>query len=123
MVLLLRQCLGTAGKVCNRFLPVKDKDPNLFCISCRGKGCKADSQCGDGHDWDDKMWHKVNDHHMKLAAPREKKEERKAKAVLLSSFFGFSPTMPIPLCELSSLVVPSLFYSVAPNQWIIISMA
>ena len=51
------------------------------------------------------MWHKVSSYHSKLAIQRERKKERKAKAAPYhSSFSGFSPSMPVPLCKLSSSV-------------------
>ena len=97
------QCSGTLEKVCNCFLPARDKDPHLLCSSCRGRECNIDDCCVDYHSWDDEMWHKVSDYHAKLAVQRERKKERKAKAASSSSSFScFSSFMPVPLCELSS---------------------
>ena len=50
MVMLLCQCLGTAGKLCNPFLPSKDKDSYSLCTSCRCKECNAEDRCSDCHD-------------------------------------------------------------------------
>ena len=59
---------------------------------------------------------------MKLAAQRERKKERKAKVASTSSSV-FSPTMPIPLCSLSSsfdnVVVSSVASSPASSSPII----
>ena len=68
LVLSLQQCHRTSCKVCNCFLLTKDKDSHLLSVSCRGKECSGDSRWGDCHDWDDGMWLKVNDYHVKLAA-------------------------------------------------------
>ena len=46
---MVSSCLGTSGKVCNGFLPAKDKDLHLLCVSCRGKECPADDHCDDCH--------------------------------------------------------------------------
>ena len=47
------------------------------------------------------MWSKVSNYLCKLAVQRE----RKAKAASSSSIFsGFSPSMPVPLCDLSCLL-------------------
>ena len=35
------QCLDTASKVCIGFLPPKDNDYNVLCISRYGKSCTA----------------------------------------------------------------------------------
>ena len=103
MVFLLRQCPENAGKVCNRFLPVRDNDPHQFCASCRGKTCNIDDRCEDCHDWTDYMWHRLGEYLAKLSVQQERKKERRAKAASSSSSFsGFSPSMPVPLCQLSS---------------------
>ena len=59
MASLLRQCPGTAGKVCNCFLPTRDKDPHFLCTSCSVKECNDDDFCTDCHDWGDTMWQRV----------------------------------------------------------------
>ena len=82
MVPSLCQCPGTTEKVCNRFLPARDKDPHRLCSSCRGKVCSISDRCGDCRDWDDEMWTKVGEYHAKLALLGERKKERKVKAVL-----------------------------------------
>ena len=97
MVSSLHQYLGTAGKVCNRFLLARDKDPHLLYVSCRAKKRSADDRCSNCHDWDDNIWQKVSD---KLAAQRERKTKASFSS---SSFFEFPPSMPIPLCDLSCL--------------------
>ena len=80
-----------------------DNEPHLLCVACWGKECNIDDKCGDCHDWKGEMWHKVSSYHSKLAMQRERKKERKAKAASShSSFSGFSPSMPVPHCELSS---------------------
>ena len=98
MTALPCQCPGTAGKVCTRFLPAKDKDPHLLCTNCRHKECNAEDLCGECHNWSDEMWIKVIDFISKLAAQREKKEERKVKS---SSLSGFLSSKSILLSELS----------------------
>ena len=57
----LHQYPETVGKMCNCFLPARDKDPHLSCNSCRGKECNVDNCCGNCHDRDDTMWHRVSD--------------------------------------------------------------
>ena len=59
---------GTTGKVCNPFLPAKDKDFHVLCTSFFfGKCCTADDRFSDCHDWADKIWEKVSVYHEKLA--------------------------------------------------------
>ena len=65
-----------AGIVCNYFLPARDKDLYILCISCISKECNIDDHCCDCHDWDDTKWQRMSDNHIKLAVQREK--ERKA---------------------------------------------
>ena len=48
-------CLDVAGKVCNCFLPVKDKDPHTLSNSCRGN-CKTDYHCSYCLDRTDELW-------------------------------------------------------------------
>ena len=74
-------------------------DPHSLCCACCGNECNADNRCSECYTWNSDKWNQVNKYHLKLAAQREKKE-RKAKAS--SSFFGFSPLMPVPLMYLSS---------------------
>ena len=77
------QCPGTAGKICNWFLPARDKDLQLLCDDC----------CSDCHHWDNNMWQKVSDYHAKLATQTERKKKRKIKAAffffLFLSVFSF----------------------------------
>ena len=65
--------------------------------------------CGDCHDWDDEMWQKVSFYHSRLVIQQERKA---IAASSLSSFCGFSPSMPNPQCELSfsleSVIVTSV---------------
>ena len=101
MVSSLYQYLGLAGKVWNLFLPAVDKDPHSLCSICRGKGCNADGQCSNCHDWIDDMWMKLSAYRTKLAVQWEK--DRKGKAFLPPFFSGFwLSDLPIPLGELSS---------------------
>ena len=51
----------------NLFLPVVNKDINIFCNACRGKECSADDHCSDCYDWSYKMWAEVSDYCVKLA--------------------------------------------------------
>ena len=67
-------------------------------MSCRAKECNIDDRCSSCHDCDDEMWLQVSSYRSKLALQQEKK----AKAASSSSFSGFSPSLPGPLCELSS---------------------
>ena len=72
-------------------------------IHCHGKECSSDDKCSECYEWSEGMWHKISDYHLKLASQRETKKERKAKASSpFSSFFGFSPSMLVPLTCLSS---------------------
>ena len=65
--------------------------------------CNIDNQCEDCHDWGDDMWNRVGEYHAKLPLQWERKKERKAKAASSSSSFsGFSHSVPVPLCQLSS---------------------
>ena len=108
MVSSLRQCPGTAEKVCSLFLPARDKEPRLLYSSCRGEECNIDDGCGDYYFWDDDMWQKVNKYHAKLAL------ERNAKAASSSSSFsGFTLSMPVPLCNLSFSFDSAVVTSVA----------
>ena len=87
----------------NRCLPAVDKNPHTLCNSCGGRECSADDRCGDFYNWSDEMWAEVSHYHFKLAAQREKKKKRMAKASSSpSSFTGFLPSMPVPLHNLSS---------------------
>ena len=97
------KCPGVEGKVCNRFLPTKDNDPHRFFTSCRGKTWGLNDHCEECHDWSDKRCLCVSEYMNKMSAQHEKKHERKAKASS-SSFLGFSPAMPVPLCQLLSPV-------------------
>ena len=60
------------------------------------------------------MWQKVSAYRSKFAVHCEKKE-RKAKSASSSfSFSGFSPSMPVPLCEWSSSM-PKVIMTYAPS--------
>ena len=102
MVSTPRQCSDVAGKVCNHFLPVKDKEPYTLCSNSRSKSCNADDCCSDCHDWFDEKWDKVSVYHEKLVIHREKK---KRKAKYSSSFSGF----PLP----SVVFIPNVNCSLA----------
>ena len=54
--------------------------------------------------WDDEMWRKVSDYCAELAAQRERKAKSASSS---SSLSGFSPSMPGPLCKLSSSSIDS----------------
>ena len=54
-------------------------------------------RCEDCYNWSDEKWHRVGEYLAKLSVQREQK---RAKAVS-SSFSGFSPSMPMPLCQLT----------------------
>ena len=99
MVSSLRECLGVEGKVCNCFLPSEENNPHRLCVVCRGKSCRSDDCCEDCHNWRDNHCNWVSDYMTRLSLQQEKKHERKAKASS-SSFSGFSPSMPVPLCQL-----------------------
>ena len=49
------QCPGTSDCICNLFFLVRDNDPHLLCMSCRGKECNVDNRCEDCHGWDDEI--------------------------------------------------------------------
>ena len=91
--------MGTSNGVCNWFLPVRDNDPHLLCISCRGKECNNDDRCEDCHDWDNEMWQKVSAYRSELAVQHEKKDRKAKSSSSSSSLSGFFPSMPVPLCE------------------------
>ena len=96
-----RQCPGNFGKVCNHFLPSRDNDPHRLCTSCRGKVFSIGDRCEDCYDWSDDKWHRVGEYLAKLSVQHERKKERQAEATS-SSFSGFSPSVPVPLCQLQS---------------------
>ena len=43
-------CSGIADKMCNIFLPAKDKDSHMLCNICKCKSCNAEGRCSDCHD-------------------------------------------------------------------------
>ena len=49
---------GVAGKVSNRFILAKDKDPHTLCNNCIGQTCIVDDHFSYCHDWNDEMWEK-----------------------------------------------------------------
>ena len=95
-----RKCPGVEGKVCERFLPAKDHNPHRLCVTCRGKSC-IDNWCAEFHEWSEEHCRDVAAYAVKLSVQCEKKKEGKAKS-WSSSFYGFSPTMPVPLSQLAS---------------------
>ena len=99
------QCPGFSGKVCNCFLQAKDNDLHRHCTTCRGKTCDIEDRCEDCQDWSDEKCRRVGEYLAKLSAQHEKKHERKGKVYSSSSsFLGFFPSMPVPLCNLPSPV-------------------
>ena len=89
-----------AYEVCGYFLPSKEHDPHRLCVSCRGKSCHQDDRCDKCHEWPEERCSSVAAYAEKLSAQREKKKESKMK--FSSSSSGFSPSMPVPLGQLSS---------------------
>ena len=73
-------------------------NPHLLCVSCRSEECNIDDKFGDCYNWDDDIWQKVSSYNSKPAI----RWEKKAKAASSFSFSGFSPSVPVPMCELTS---------------------
>ena len=73
MVSSPHQCPGVAGKVCNRFLQVKENVPCHLCTSCQGKTSVLEDRCEDCHDWSDEKCFCVGEYLTKLSAQCEKK--------------------------------------------------
>ena len=94
MVSSLRQCPGVEVKVCGRFLLLKEYDPHRLCVACRGKSCHPDKWCDECHEWSEESCRSIAEYAEKLSLQCE----RKTKS--LSSFSGFSPSMPVPLEQL-----------------------
>ena len=87
----------------------------MLCASCRGEECNIDDRCADCCDWDDEIWQHISSYHVRLAIQRERKKGRKVKAASSSSFSGFSPSVPVPLGELSSSCV--IMWVSLPLKW------
>ena len=88
---------GVAGKICNHFLPAKDKSSHWLCSNCHGKIYSADDHCSDCHNWTDEKWEKASVFHEQLAIQWEERK-RKVNSSSSSSFLCFSSpsVMPIP---------------------------
>ena len=59
----------------------------------------------------------------KLSMQREWKKDRRVKATFSSSFSGFSPVMPVPLCQLSSPCDNIVVISVALSAAFVVNFA
>ena len=94
-----RQCLSVEGKVCGQFLPLKEHDLHRLCVTCRGKSCHLDNQRDECYEWYEDHCRMVADYAEKLSLQQERKRTSSSS---LSSFSGFSLSMPVPLERLSS---------------------
>ena len=83
------------------FLPSMENDSHRLCVTCLGKSYRSDDHCEECYNWSDDHCNRVSEYLAKLSLQREKRRERKAEASS-SSFSGFSPSMPVPLCRLLS---------------------
>ena len=83
------------------FLLSKEHDPHRLCIACRGKSYHPDDRYNECHEWSEKHCRSIAEYAEKLSLQHGRKKERKMKSSS-SSFSGFSPSMPVPLEQLSS---------------------
>ena len=82
-----RLCPGVASKVCNCFLPAKDKYPYTLCNNHRGKSYNAGDCCSNCYDWTGKLWEKATAYCEKLAIERQKKRGEKGLVFLFCFCF------------------------------------
>ena len=82
------------------FLPSKEHDPHRLCVACPGKSCTSYDLCEECHDWAIEHCNEVAEYVEKLSLQCKRKKERKTKSS--SSFYDFSPSIPVLLGQLPS---------------------
>ena len=97
-VFLLRNALLLREKCVDIFFPLKSMNC-IISVACRGKSCHLDDCYDKCHEWSEECCRSVSAYAEKLSLQCERKRERKAKS---SSFSSFSPSVSVPLGQLSS---------------------